>query len=137
MTQQDRITLTQNLFGAFLQGDMNPIFEAVTDDVEVRLTVSAGTPLSGVFRGKAGLGEYFGRNAETVETTAFEISNYLAGGDQVAIVGRESLVVRSTGKASVDSDWVMLCTFTGDKISSIVVIENTSAISEAFPAVNA
>lgn len=132
MTQQDRIALTQELFGAFLQGNMDPIFAAVSDDVEVRLTVSPGTPLSGDFHGKSGLAEYFTKNAETVETTAFEILNYLAGGDQVAVVGRESFIVRSTGAASVDSDWVMLCTFKEDKISSIVVIENTSAIAEAY-----
>ena len=137
MTPQDRITLTQELFSAFLQGDMGPIFAAVSDDVEVRLTISPGTPISGVFHGKDGLAEYFTKNAATVETTAFEILNYLAGGDQVAIVGRESLIVRSTGAANVDSDWVMLCTFKEDKIASIVVIENTAVIAEAYPTARA
>jgi thioesterase domain-containing protein/ketosteroid isomerase-like protein len=128
-----RIELAKDMFEQFLKGNTAPIFEAVADDVEVRLTIGPGTPLSGVFRGPQGLGEYFARNAAAVEQTAFEIHSFLEGEGQVAITGRESLTVRATGVEVKDSDWVMVCTFNpAGKIGKIVVIEDTSAIAGAY-----
>jgi hypothetical protein len=132
MNEAARLQIAKDLFEAFMKGDMGPIFAAVADDVTVRLTIPDGTPLSGEFKGKEGLGEYFSRVADTVETTAFEILNYLAGGDQVAVVGRESMTVKRSGAEKKDSDWVMVCTFTGDKISKILVVEELTVIVDAY-----
>ena len=133
MNRDTRIALLQDIFAAFIErGDIAPLLAAVTDDVSFRLTVLPGTPLSGEFRGKDGLQTYFARNAETVETTDFEIDNYLAGGDQVAVVGRETLKVIRSGETHRASTWVTLFTFHGDKIERVLVVEDTSPISAAY-----
>jgi ketosteroid isomerase-like protein len=134
MTMQaltDRVSLVKSGFEQFAQGNYEPIFSAVSDDVKVRLTIGEGTPLSGVFHGKGGLAEYFARNAALVEPTAYSVLNFLEGGDQVAIVGRESLRIRNTGEVIEDSDWIMLCTFQGDQIIEILVVENMAALENA------
>lgn len=133
MTRDPRIALVQDIFAAFVEsGDIAPLLAAVTDDVSFSLTVLPDTPLSGEFRGKDGLQTYFARNAETVETTDFEIEGYLAGGDQVAVVGRETLKVIRSGATHQGSTWVTICTFRGDKIERVRVVENTALLSAAY-----
>jgi ketosteroid isomerase-like protein len=117
---------------SYLNGEFEPIMAALADDVTIRLTIAPGTPLSGTFHGKEGVGEYFSRNAQTVDANSMEVLNYLAGGGQVAVVGRETLTVRKSGAVLRDADWVMLCTFRDEKISEILIVEDTSAISDAY-----
>jgi ketosteroid isomerase-like protein len=126
------IALLEDIFAAFLAGNIAPLLAAVTDDVSFRLTVLPGTPLSGEFRGKAGLETYFARHDETVETSDFEISSYLFGGDQVAVVGKETLKVIRSGVVQPGSDWVTIFTFRGDKIASVLVVEDTARIWAAY-----
>ena len=133
MNRDARIALLKDIFAAFIEkGDVTPLLAAVTDDVSFRVTVSPGTPLSGEFKGKDGVRTYFARNAETVETTEFEIDNYLVGGDQVAVVGRETLKVIRSGETHRDSTWVTLFTFRDDKIERVLVVEDTTPISAAY-----
>ncbi len=133
MTEQDRLQTVREIFDSFLsQGDTEPLLAAMSDDVEFRLTVASGTPLSGVFFGKEGVRQYFLRNDETVQTSAIAALSFLAGGDQVAVVGRETLTVKRTGTVVQDADWVTLVTFRGEQITKVLVIEDTSAITAAF-----
>lgn len=105
MTESARLQLVREIFDAFLSaGDIAPLLNALSEDAELQLTVAAGTPLSGVFRGKEGVCRYFMRNDETVQTHAMEVQNYLAGREQVAVVGRETLTVKRNGARMVDSD---------------------------------
>lgn len=130
--ETNKLQVVKHLVESYLQGDVAPIFAALADDVTVRLTIAEGTPLSGVFKGPAGVGEYFTRNAEAVAVDQMEILNYLVGGDQVAVTGRETLVVRKSGQSVKNSDWIMLYTFRNDQISEILIVEDTSAIAAAY-----
>jgi ketosteroid isomerase-like protein len=132
MDQTARIALVEDILAALLAGSIVPLLAAVTDDVSLRLTVLPGTPLSGEFKGKAGLETYFALNAETVETNDLEIANYLAGGDQVAVVGKETLKVIRSGEVHQGSDWVMIFTFRGDQIASVLVVEDTARLWAAY-----
>jgi ketosteroid isomerase-like protein len=134
MNQDTRLALLKDIFTAFVErGDVAPLLAAVTDDVSFCLTVLPGTPLSGEFKGKAGMEAYFARNAETVETSEFEVTNYLAGGNQIAVVGRETLKVIRSGEVHRGSSWVTLVDFRGDKIERVLVVEDTAIISAAYP----
>lgn len=132
-SDKEYLRVIKELFEAFTQrGDIEPLLEAVSDDVQIRLTIADGTPLSGVFHGRAGVRQYFERNAETVQTSEFDILNYLSGGDQVAVVGRETLTVIRSGSVFKNSDWVTLFTFRDGKVVQILVVEDTSGIVAAY-----
>lgn len=132
-SDKEYLRIIKDLFEAFTQrGDIEPLLEVVSDDVQFRLTIEDGTPLSGVFHGRAGIRQYFERNAETVRTSEFDILNYLSGGDQVAVVGRETLTVIRSGSVIKNSDWVTLFTFRDDKVVQIVVVEDHTAIVAAY-----
>lgn len=132
MSTHDRLAISREIFESFLRGELAPLFSALDDHVELSLTIGAGTPLSGVFRGKAGVERYLSNNAETVEVTQMAVSNYLAGGDQVAVVGRETLIVKRSGEVVEDSDWITLFTFREAKIVKVLIVEDTSRILAAY-----
>ncbi len=116
----------------FMTGDLAPMMSILEEDVTMRLTVADGTPLSGVFQGKEGVLRYLGLNAETVRADSMEVVNYLEGGNQVAVVGRETLTVVRSGRVMKNADWVMLFTFRGDRVKKIVIIEDTHEIATSF-----
>ena len=135
MSHDPRIALVQDMFTAFLErGDIGPILAAVTDDVSFRVTVLPGTPVSGEFRGKDGLQTYFARNAETVEATELQVDSILAGGDQIAVVGRETMKVLRSGEVYRDWPWVTIFTFRGDQIERILIVEDTAPVWAAYAA---
>ncbi|HNN91124.1 MAG TPA: nuclear transport factor 2 family protein [Pseudomonadota bacterium] len=132
---RDRLTLVREIFEAFISsGSGDLLFAAVTEDVTCQLTIAEGTPLSGVFHGKAGLQEYFTRQGDVAELEAVEVLSYLQGESQVAVVGRESMRVKRSGQVARNLDWVTLLTFRGDQICSILTLEDTSAIAAAYRA---
>lgn len=131
----DRLARVKEIFAAFTSsGSGDLLFATVSDDVICQLTIAEGTPLSGTFRGKAGLQQYFERQGEVAEMLSIEITNYLQGGDQIAVVGRESMRVKRSGQVARNLDWVTLLTFRGDQICSILTLEDTSAIAAAYRA---
>jgi ketosteroid isomerase-like protein len=135
--QMTRLNQVREMFEAFLSsGDVTPLLGRVAEHAVIRLTVQPGTPLSGDFRGKEGIKEYFQRTSEVVRNDRMEVLDYLAGGDQVAVVGRETYTVLRSSQVQKDADWVTIFTFDQDLITSIVVIEDTAPIAAAYPAMS-
>lgn len=132
MSETENLKLVKHLVEQYMKGNFEPLGAALSEDVVLRLTIAEGTPLSGTFRGQAGVAEYFSRNAEVVETQAMEVTNFLAGGNQVAVMGRETLLVKRSGRLIENADWVMVCTLVGESVASILIIEDTSEISKAY-----
>jgi ketosteroid isomerase-like protein len=133
MNDLDRLARVRQIFEAFVtSGSGDLLFATVSDDVICQLTIAPGTPLSGVFRGKDGLQQYFARQAEVAEMESVEVLNYLQGGDQIAVVGRESLRIKRSGETARDLDWVTVLTFRGNQICQLVTLEDTSAIAAAY-----
>lgn len=133
MQNPDRLSIIRQIFDAFANaGSAEPLFAAVSEDVECRLTIAEGTPLSGTFRGKQGLQRYFEIQAEIAEIQSIEVLNFLVGGDQIAVSGRETLRIKKTGALCKDSDWVTLFTFRDHQIIRILTIEETGALADAY-----
>lgn len=126
------LRVVKKMVQSYQGGDVGSVMKLLADEVTIQLTVSEGTPLSGVFKGKDGVNQYFSRNADTVETQAMEVQNFLAGGNQVAVLGRETIKIKHSGELMQDADWVMLCTLKAGKIVAIEVIEDTAALSRAY-----
>ena len=133
MPEAQRLSIIRQIFDSFVQGgSAAPLLAAVSDDVECRLTIAEGTPLCGTFRGKEGLQRYLDIQAELAEVLCIEILNYLVGGDQIAVSGRETFRIRRTDEVCRDCDWVTLFTFREDKITRIVTVEDTTALAAAY-----
>ncbi|EYF01385.1 Hypothetical protein CAP_8316 [Chondromyces apiculatus DSM 436] len=112
-------------------GSAGGLLESLTDDVSLTLTIPAGTPISGTFRGKEAVMGYFRTLREVVEQLTVEVHDYLAGEDKVVVLGAESLRVRRTGEA-FSTAWASVYSFRWDRIKSVLVIKDLSAVSKAY-----
>lgn len=79
----------QLIYEAFGRGDVPAILALCADDVawehwDDNFAQRAGVATMQARRGKAGVGEFFGAVA-TLTRLGFEVSNMMAGGDQVAV----------------------------------------------------
>ncbi len=134
MNEHPQLRIAREIFTTFdTTGSVEPILAAIADDVVLRLTVQPGTPLSGEFRGRAGVLEYFARLPDVVGLADSHTTHYLTGEDQVAAFGHETLHVKRSGQVCLDSRWTTLLTFRGEKIIGILIIEDTGPISAAYP----
>lgn len=59
--------MLRNNYESFTKGDMNPMMNALTDDV--RWQVSGGSPLAGEYVGKQKVGSFFGKMMELYQGT--------------------------------------------------------------------
>lgn len=97
-----------------------------------RVTVAPGTPLSGDFTGIDGVRRYFATMPQAVEHLAFNVYDFLANDDTAVVTGDETLKVTRSGE-TFSSDWAVVCRYRGDKIYSLLVIENLAPLRAAYP----
>jgi ketosteroid isomerase-like protein len=137
MTADEKITLLRAIFKEFAAtGDPQILLESLTDDIVYKLSIGPGTPLSGEFRGKNGVAEYFRGMSSTVEHVGLNVHDYLANDEKAVVTGDETLRVVKNG-AVFFTEWALVCTFRGDKICHILVVENLGALSQAYDAPHA
>lgn len=133
MTADDKIALMKYIFDEFTSsGGVTRLMERLDDDVVYRVTVDPGTPLSGEFRGKDGVARYFAGMPAAVDHLELRVDDYFASDARSVVLGYERLRVRATGE-ELSSEFVVVCSFNGDAIREIVVIENLATLSRAYP----
>jgi hypothetical protein len=134
MTANEKIDLLRAIFKDFAaSGDTARLMESLTDDVTYKVSIGPGTPLSGEFRGKDGVASYFRDMPSAVEHVGFNVHDFLANDDKAVVTGDETLRVVKNGVVFF-TEWVVVCSFRGDKICRILVVENLGALSQAYGA---
>jgi ketosteroid isomerase-like protein len=135
MAPADKLTLLKKLFHDFATtGDVTHILDHCTDDAVYRLTVGPGTPLSGDWVGKPAIARYFEVMNATVRHDGFNVHDFFASPDdpdKLAVSGDETLTIHRNG-VTFFTDWVLLFTFRGDKVSRFVVVENLGPLEAAY-----
>jgi ketosteroid isomerase-like protein len=137
MTANDKIELLREIFKEFTTtGNTTRLMESLSDDIVYKLSVGPGTPLSGEFRGKDGVAAYFRDMPAAVEHLGLNVYDYFANDEKGVVTGDETLRIVKNGEVFF-TEWAVICTFRGDKIAHILVIENLGALSQAFGAPHA
>lgn len=117
-------------------GGIQPLLDALADDASYKLSLPGGTPLSGEFRGRASITEYFERLDEVLDVLEVNTWDFVGNGDQVIVLGNEQFVVRKSGK-HCSSEFAFILEFRDERISRVRVIEDLSGIVEAFAGASA
>ena len=133
MSEAQNTTVVQDAYAAFGRGDIPTLLGYMTDDILWQAVIGAGShvPFSGERHGKAAVGEFFRRVAETEEFEQFEPREFVAQGDQVVAIGYYRAKTRTTGKTFA-SPFVMVFTLRGGKISAFREFSDSAAINAAF-----
>lgn len=109
------IETVQAIYEAFGRGDVPGILAHLADDVAWEQdSPGFGLPWYAPRTGAAEVPGFFGDLMGNVVLTEFEPLNFLAGGDQVAVVVRIAMEVKTTGRAVATDLEVHLWTFGAD-----------------------
>jgi uncharacterized protein len=129
--KEQNISIVQNAFANFLNGNIASIVEACTDDVEWGTYDNSAVPYGQTYHGKNGVAEFFATLVGTIEYTAFQPAEYFADVDMVFVKGYHEATVKSTGK-TFGHEFLMDFKLRDGKVSSFFAWVNTRDQAAAF-----
>jgi len=110
------------------RGSIRALLIHADDNVVYHSTAPATTALSGEFRGKNGILEYFRRVAELMEITECKVECLAEIDRRVIVIGSEQERIRSTGEM-VSSQFCVVFSFHGEFVAEVSVIEDFSRLA--------
>ena len=125
--------MVKQAYAAFGRRDIPALLQLLDEKIEWQAVIGTegAVPTAGLRRGREGVGQFFKDLADSVEFEAFEPREFIAEGDQVAVVGRYKGKARPTGKM-FDSEWVMLFSLRNGKIVRFREFTDSRKLVDAF-----
>jgi uncharacterized protein len=132
MSEMDNARIVREALSAYQRGDLQTVLTYFSDDIELQVSLPRDVvPWGGERRGKTELVECFAGLAEIRQREQFEPREFIAQGDEVAVVGFERWRIKATGH-TIDNNWVMIFTVKNGTITRIRVFEDTAKIVAAL-----
>jgi len=132
MSEMGNAEIVREALSAYVRGDFQTVLTYFSDDIELQVSLPREVmPWGGERRGKRELVECFAGLAEVREREQFEPREFIAQGDQVAVVGFARWRIKTTGH-KIDNNWVMIFTVKTGKVTRIRVFEDTAKIVAAM-----
>ena len=125
MAAEDNRRTVQLAIEGFRQGNLNAVLDSLTDDVVWTDRTPAANPMSGVYHGKEGVQQFFGKLVNLTEFGRYEVKQILAERDTVVVLIESTITVKETGR-TVDLPLVHVLTFRGDKVAAYDLYEDDS-----------
>jgi ketosteroid isomerase-like protein len=123
--------IVQQAFADFGNGNIAGILNECTNDAVWATWNNAVLPYAKTFNGKAGIGEFFGALAATLDYTAFEPKEFYAVDNKVFAKVYQAAIVKATGK-SYGHDCMMEFTFRNGKMSHFFAYVDIADQVQAF-----
>ncbi len=133
MAEEQNIQVVQAAYAAFDRRDIAGVLNALDDSIVWRRTQGAASYVSmaGEHRGKAAVQEFFRLVDEYEQFDVFDPQEFIAQGDKVIVLGRYTVVIKTTGR-KVDCDWVMVYTMKNGKVVKFQEFSDSAGINAAF-----
>src|SRR6476620_6828624 len=125
------LEIVQQGYADFMQGNIPAMLEVLSDDIEWVLPPSAGVPFSGIFKGKAGVMDFFSNVASSNDIKEFAVETYIADGDHVVALGHINAHALPTGKTSANR-WAHVWQLKDGKVIKHYEYADTAEIRDAF-----
>jgi len=135
MSEARNIQVVKDAYAAFQRGDINGVLAVLDNNVDWHPVKGAEgvAPHAGQRHGRAAVGEFFAQLAMSMEFTRFEPKEFIAQGDQVAVVGEYAGSIKATG-GKVSSDWVMVFTVRDGKVARFREWTDSAQLVRAYGA---
>jgi len=127
----DTTTLQTTLKHVVETSDFEPLFAYLADDVVFKVTIPEGTPISGEFRGKQAVIDYFTRIGEIAEFRQEKPLEVLTAGNRIVFRGDDSFTVKKTGRIA-RSEYAIVFDLRDGLIARFVIIQDLSAFVDAY-----
>ena len=133
MKEAQNTQVVKNAYAAFQRGDIPAILATLDDSIEWHAVIGTEgvAPHAGLRRGVKAVGEFFSVVGSTLDFQSFEPQEFIAQGDQVAVVGRYKGKVKTTSK-TWDAAWVMIFTFKNGKIVRFREYTDSAQLVKAY-----
>lgn len=129
--KEQNISIVQNAFANFLQGNIPGILNACTENVDWATHENVGVPYAQTYQGKKGVAEFFTSLSESIDYTEFQPKKFYADADKVFVKGYHKAKVKSTAKTFAH-EFLMEFTLSDGNISSFFAWVDTRDQSAAF-----
>jgi hypothetical protein len=117
---------------ADVTGDWSGFLNMMDDDVTFSATIAEGTPISGVFKGKTKVIEYFDTILPSVASFAQnKPMEFVIDQNKIIVLGDDTYTVIKNGK-SHRSPYAMIINHTDGKINNVLIIQDLSGIYLAY-----
>ena len=126
MSQQN-IDLVQSGYAAFGRGDVPGLLALLDQDIEWKTPGPSDLPTAGTRRGPAQVAEFFGTLGQIVNIEHFEPHTFVADGERVVVLGRETFEVRATGNR-LNHEWCHVFTIRNSRVVSFQEYYDASAV---------
>ena len=138
MSESRNVQVVKDAYAAFLRGDVAAILALVDDNVQWHAVKGAEgvAPHAGLRQGRAAVGQFFQQVGGTIEFTKFEPREFIADGDQVAVIGDYEGKLKANG-TKMKSDWVMVFTLRDGKVVRFREWTDSAQLVRAYGAVPA
>jgi ketosteroid isomerase-like protein len=133
MSAEENTKIVQTAYGHFGRGDIPALLENLSDDVEWSNPENEHVPMSGMFKGKDGVGRFFSLVGENIEFHQFEPREFVAQGDLLAVRGHSRATIKASGK-QVEYDFVHFFNLKNGKVTRFQEFLDTYQVAEAFKA---
>ena len=115
------VEIAKKAYEAFAAGDLETVLSTFDDDIE--FVVPGNSTISGTYRGKAEVTEFFAKLAEKSFTNT--PSRFVADDDVVVVIGQ----VTAGGESAPEAD---VSTFRGGKIVQLQAFSDTALFERVY-----
>ncbi len=133
MSETQNTQLVKDAYAAFKRGDIATILQMVDESIEWHGVIGTEgvLPQSGLRHGRAAVADFFQQVADTTDFTSFEPAEFIAQGDQVAVIGSYEARVKPSGRR-VSSGWVMVFTIRNGRFVRFREFTDSAQLVRAF-----
>ena len=133
MSEVDNVRMLREAFSALARDDIKGFLACLSDNVELEHPLPREVwPYGGRRHGKKEMAEYLAGLAETYEIDCFEPQEFIAQGDDVAVVGVQRYSIKATGRR-IEDDWVIIFTIKDGKVTRERVFFDTAQVVADLP----
>ena len=131
MSAQENINIVKQTYEAFKSGDIEGLLKHYSDNIVWEIYGPATIPTAGTRRGLTELAQFFAMVNEVMDSKQFDVNEFIAQDDQVAVVGAYTWEVKATGR-TVTSNFAHIATLSNGKITRFREYTDTAAFVAAF-----
>lgn len=132
MSERDNVELIKRAYATFKSGDVQAFLELFADDFDFQHPMPQATwPWAGRRKGRREFVQFIEGSSQVIEREHFEVGEFIAQGDYVAVLLSERMRVKATG-ISFDNQHVHVFKILGGKIEQFMIFEATAPIIAAL-----
>jgi ketosteroid isomerase-like protein len=112
--------------------DWPRLIDRLADDVVFKVTIPAGTPVSGEFRGKQAVVEHLLNLGNLLEFRQEKPLEFFGNGERVVVLGTESVEIKENGVTVPNSEYATVLDFHDGLVTRFSVIQDLTAVVDAY-----